>query len=109
LAGGSDGPASSGPVRLQRAAACITEHAPDASVQPISPGLIVDDKARDLKPGQMRKSEFLDELRTTVCATADSALAAVGRSTRGCPYIERWIEYFRTRDSRHVERSIRKS
>ena len=54
----------------------------------------------------MKKGEFLDELRTSVCATADAELAAVGRSTEGCPYIEYWISYYRTRSSDHIERAI---
>ena len=71
-------------------------------------GLIVDDEQRELGPGQMRKSEFLDELRTSVCATADAELSRVGQSAQGCPYIESWIGYYRTRDSQHVERALRK-
>ena len=70
-------------------------------------GLIVEDDTSP-GPGQMSKSAFLDELRTSACAVADAELAAVGRSTEGCPYIERWISYYRTKDSSHVERAIRK-
>jgi hypothetical protein len=71
-------------------------------------GLIVDDDVRELGPGQMRKSEFLDELRTSICATADAELSRVGQSAQDCPYIERWIGYYRTRTSRHVERALRR-
>ncbi len=72
-------------------------------------GLIVeDDEAREITPGQMRKGAFLDEMRASACAVANAELAAVGRSTEGCPYIERWIGYYRTRDSVHIERAIRK-
>jgi len=70
-------------------------------------GLIVEDDAQEVGPDQMRKNEFLDELRAAVCAAADAELAAVGRDTEGCPYIERWIEYYRARDSQHIERAIR--
>ena len=70
--------------------------------------LIVDDEVRELGPGQLRKSEFLDELRTSICATADAELSRVGQSAQGCPYIERWIGYYRTRTSRHVERALRR-
>jgi hypothetical protein len=73
-----------------------------------SAGLIVEDEAREVALGQMRKSAFLDELRASVCAIADAELAAVGRTAQGCPYIERWIDHYRTQDSRHVERAIRK-
>jgi hypothetical protein len=73
-----------------------------------TPSLIVDDAAEELGPDQMRKSEFLDELRAALCATADTVLAAAGRSAQGCPYIEYWIGYYSTRDSRYIERAIRR-
>jgi hypothetical protein len=99
-----------GQVRVQRVMAPkpTEEPASKAPAQPAAASLIADDESRDLSPGQMHKSEFLDQLRTAVCATADSALAAVGRTAKGCPYIERWIGHFQNQDGRHVERAIRK-
>jgi hypothetical protein len=85
-----------------------------AMPEPASPeatpraGLIVEDEAGELGLGQMRKTEFLDELQRAVCSVADAELAAVDQSIEGCPYIERWIGYYRTRDSQHVERAIRR-
>ncbi|HKV40332.1 MAG TPA: DUF4157 domain-containing protein [Blastocatellia bacterium] len=73
-----------------------------------SSGLIVDDGSKEVATGQMRKSQFLDELRTSVCAAADAELASAGRSTKGCPYIEKWIGHYRTKDSAYVERSLHK-
>jgi len=70
--------------------------------------LIAEDEAGELGPRQMRKTEFLDELQKAVCAAADSELAAVGRTAQGCPYIERWIGYYRTRDGQYLERAIRR-
>src|SRR5262249_21515890 len=70
-------------------------------------GLIVEDDARDLGPGQMRKSEFLDQLRTSACAVADEELARAGRSTDGCPYIGRAFARYRTRSSQYLERALR--
>ena len=71
-------------------------------------GLIVEDNARQISAGQMRKSEFLSSLRTDVCATADQALTRAGRTTKGCPYLERWLSYYATRDSSYIERSLRR-
>ncbi|MGC2696892.1 MAG: DUF4157 domain-containing protein [Candidatus Angelobacter sp.] len=71
-------------------------------------GLIVEDDAATLGPGQMRKTEFLDALRGSLCATADAELASTGRTAQGCPFIERWIAKLRTRTSEYVERGIRK-
>jgi hypothetical protein len=75
---------------------------------PAPAGLIVDDEAAPASPEQMRKSEFLEGLKKHVCAVADSALAAAGRTAQGCPLIERWIERLRGRDAAFVERAIRK-
>jgi hypothetical protein len=72
------------------------------------PGLIVDDSAVELNPGQVRKSEFLAELRAEVCAAADEAMAATGQNTEGCPYLDAWFDYYRDKDAQHCERSLRK-
>jgi hypothetical protein len=79
-----------------------------ATAQPASAGLIVEDDAREIASGQMRKSQFLDELKSAVCSAADAELAAVGRSAQGCPYIENWINHYRSKDSRYVERALHK-
>jgi hypothetical protein len=71
-------------------------------------GLIVEDDAQEIGPGQMRKSEFLEELRSSVCATADAELAAADRSTQACPYLEKWFGFYSTRSGPQVERAIRK-
>jgi len=79
---------------------------PATSPEAQTAGLIVDDETAEIAPGQMRKSAFLDALRDSVCATADAELAAAGRTAQGCPYIARWIAYYRTRSSEHVERAL---
>jgi hypothetical protein len=70
--------------------------------------LLLDDDAAALQPGQMRKTEFLQALRPAVCASADRELARAGRNTAGCPYLDRWFDYYQGRDAAHVERSLRK-
>ena len=75
---------------------------------PTPGGLIVDDDAATMAPGQMRKTEFLGQLRSTVCATADEALKAAGQSTEGCPYIEKWLAYYEDQEPSHIERALRK-
>jgi uncharacterized protein DUF4157 len=73
-----------------------------------APGLIAEDEAQEVGPGQMRKSEFLDQLRAAVCAAADAELAAAGRSTEGCPYIERAFERYRGFSAAQLERALRR-
>ena len=73
-----------------------------------SGSFIVEDDAANVGPGQMRKSEFLEQLRSAVCTTADEALAEAGQSTEGCPYIEKWLSYYADQEAAHVERALRK-
>jgi hypothetical protein len=54
----------------------------------------------------MRRSEFLNQLEASVCAVADQELARVGRTTKGCPYIKKWIGFYRLRTSQHIERAL---
>ena len=72
------------------------------------PSLIVDDNIRELRSGQMRKSQFLAELRAAVCSAAEAALADTDQTTEGCPYLDRWFSYYREQDSRHVELAVRR-
>jgi hypothetical protein len=70
--------------------------------------LIVEDEAAELTTGQMRKSDFLAELRAAACSAADEALASAGRDTRGCPYIERGFDSYAGRPAAYIERGLRK-
>lgn len=83
------------------------EEAADAT-SPSTLSLIVEDDADQLAAGQMRKSEFLAELRAATCAAADSALARIGRNTESCPYISRAFAHYQTQDSRRLERGLRR-
>jgi hypothetical protein len=71
-------------------------------------GLVVDDDARTLTAGQMRKSDLLEQIRARACAEADQEMEAAGRSTRGCPFVERMLSGFGSRDARALERAIRR-
>ena len=71
-------------------------------------GLIVEDDAPISSRGQMKKSAFFDLLEGVVCATADAELAAAGRNSQSCPYIAKWIAFYRLQDSTHIERSLLK-
>ncbi len=71
-------------------------------------GLIVEDTATELGPGQMRKSDFLAQTKAAVCTAAEEALAETGRNTEGCPYLEYWFDYYGDKDSHHIERAMRR-
>jgi uncharacterized protein DUF4157 len=78
--------------------------------QPAAGGrqLIVDDEARQLLPGQMRKSEFLEKLKSSVCGAAEEALRNTMWSAMGCPYVERWFSHYAGQNSQQVERALRR-
>jgi hypothetical protein len=70
--------------------------------------LIVEDLAETIGTGQMRKSEFLAQLRAEVASEAETALTGTGRTTAECPYLKHWFGYYSRQDSLHLERAIRK-
>lgn len=78
------------------------------TAEPAAGGLIVEDSAEQVGPGQMRKSEFLSQLKTEVCTTVNAAIAETGRNTDGCPYIANWFDYYTRQGSGHLERAILK-
>jgi Domain of unknown function (DUF4157) len=108
--GEADRSLSDAPARLQRATAAapgLASAAP-ATPSPQAAMFLVEDDTKEIQAGQMRKGEFLDKLQAAVCGAADEELAAVGRTAKGCPYIERWIGHLRSKSSQFVERAIRK-
>ncbi len=73
-----------------------------------TPGLIVDDTMDQLGPGQMKKSDFLAQLRSAVCTTTEQALAGTIWSAAGCPWVDHWFGYYNDRDSQQIERAVRR-
>lgn len=78
----------------------VTSH---SAVQPP----IAEDTDVDLRPGQMKRSEFLSSLRTAVTATAERTLSGTGRSARDCPYIDYWFGFYSGKSTRYLLRAIR--
>jgi hypothetical protein len=83
---------------------------PPVAAQPATeeavPGLIVEDEAEQVQPGQMKKSDFLSQLRADICASANEILAATGRSTNDCPHLNFWMNYYSSQNSQHIEQAI---
>ena len=96
---------SAGPPAVQRQAAS-SPPAPEPA--PMSRTLLVDDDAAEPAPGQMRKGQFLAQLRNAICVAADDMLAQAGRSTSGCPYIEQWFGVLAHRSAPFIERMARR-
>jgi hypothetical protein len=73
-----------------------------------SGALVVEDNATKVEPYQMRKSQFITLLRTDACAAADRALTSVKHTTKGCPYVAKWLSFYEKQSSEHIERAIHK-
>ena len=80
----------------------------DPGAAAASPALIVEDTETELQPNQMRKSEFLSQLRTSVCAAAETALAGTMFSAMGCPWIDHWFKRYSTQNGQQLEATIRR-
>jgi hypothetical protein len=70
--------------------------------------LIVEDDVTDLSEGQIRKTEFLQKLRSSICDTIGPVLATVGQTTEGCPYLNYWLDLHQEKDAAHIERTAKK-
>jgi hypothetical protein len=88
----------------QAAEKAVESQEAEATARP----LIVEDNVTRLEQGQMRKSDFLDQLHTSVCGAAEQALAGTMWSAMGCPYIDRWFSHYSGQNSQYVERALRK-
>ncbi|HEU4511085.1 MAG TPA: DUF4157 domain-containing protein [Pyrinomonadaceae bacterium] len=74
----------------------------------VARSLIVEDDAQSVEAGQMRKSEFLTELRTATTSAAEEVLAGTMWSAMGCPYIDRWFSHYEGQSAQHVERAVQR-
>ena len=81
-----------------RADSRFGEEAQEAAVS----GWIVENDVFTLSPGQMKKVEFLTEIRTAVCRTVKEAIASTGQTTENCPYLEFVFRYFSSRNAAYL-------
>jgi hypothetical protein len=95
-------PAAAGPSSAATEAAVAAEPGPEAAPH----GLILEDDQEPGQPGQMKKSEFLSQLRWDICAAANGILAATGRTTDDCPYLNFWLNYYSSQGSQSIEQAI---
>ncbi|HET7113824.1 MAG TPA: DUF4157 domain-containing protein [Pyrinomonadaceae bacterium] len=92
----------------ERQADQVAEKAAQGPAASPAKSLIVDDDSKQLQPGQMRKTEFLSALRSSVSTAAEQSLKGTMWSSLGCPYIDRWFNYFNNQSGAHVERALLK-
>jgi hypothetical protein len=94
------------PFSIQRAVAEGQDQARHPGERAVS--LIVEDDALSVAPGQMHKTQFLTLLQSSACATADAVLESVGHTTKGCPYIKKWLDRYKGKDAQHLTRAMHK-
>jgi len=73
-----------------------------------TPSFIVENDVTTLSAGQMRKKDFLAELRRAINKAVEPALAGTGRTTKDCPYLVYWFGYYESKDAADIQRAIRK-
>jgi hypothetical protein len=86
----------------------MAETPPGPTAESPARPLIVGDESELIQPGQMRKSEFLDELHASVSGAAEESLKGTIWSATGCPYIDRWFSYYSGQSIQHIERALHK-
>jgi hypothetical protein len=69
---------------------------------------VVEDDAKTIAPGQMRRTAFLAAVRAAVCGTANEGFAGTGRTADDCPWIEHWLSVYEQRDAEHLNGALRK-
>ncbi|MBN9385059.1 MAG: DUF4157 domain-containing protein [Chitinophagaceae bacterium] len=89
-------------------AAPTSETAPKETTGATPSSLIVDDSTAELQEGQMKKTQFLQQLREGICNGIDPVLAGAGRSSEGCPYLNYWMGLYEGKDAAHIEQAAKK-
>lgn len=79
-----------------------------AGAVPATQSWIVEDNAETLTPGQMKKTDFLTQLRSAVNSTAGDALAGSPLALAATPYIENVFAQYAAQSSSHLEGSLRR-
>lgn len=69
--------------------------------------LIASDDATALLPGQMRKSEFLDEVQEAICGRIEPILAGAGQTSQNCAYLAAVFRFVRRRTAEYIDKTIR--
>jgi hypothetical protein len=101
--------------RLSRARLAV-QRAPEEGSAPKAPpppspgatGAAAGSGPDSLFADEAAKHKFLDQLEKAVYHTAEEALAGTAWSAAGCPYITRWLAYYRRQSPAHALRAMRK-
>lgn len=67
---------------------------------------VLTEEGQPTQPGTIARSEFMATLRQSLTTMCDAELAAVGRSSEGCPYLTHWLGYYERQPAERLERTI---
>jgi hypothetical protein len=70
--------------------------------------LIVDDSSPQTAEGQLRKTEFLQQLRSEICSSIGPILATAGQTTEGCPYLNYWLNLYQEKSAAEIEATVKR-
>ena len=71
----------------------------------VRPALLVPDGAAP-GPGQMNRGDFLHAMREAAREAAERSLAPIGRTARGCPWIEHYFSFYRRQSAERIEADL---
>ena len=57
-------------------------------------------------PAQMEKGEFLDRVHDDVLQIAEAELPEPIFNVAGCPWVDHWVDYYRTRSAAELEDAL---
>jgi hypothetical protein len=86
-----------------------TESANQQSSEINTRSLIVDDSTSDILDGQMRRTEFLQQLRTEVHDSVGPALTTESQPNGESPYLNSWLSFYEQKTSEEIEATIKRS
>ena len=81
-------------------AAVISRSSPSQAIS------VIREDGLPLAEGQITRSRFMADLAASVRAAADEELAPVGRTAADCPYIDYWLNYYKTKPPDQIEAAI---
>ncbi len=81
--------------------------APAGAIASTGLGLIVDDSAQQLQPGQMKRTEFLSQLRIALDNTVDESLAGKTWVVAAHALLDQGFKTYSAQDNRSLEQALR--
>lgn len=99
-----DGPTAGTPPVIQARRPPVARAA--AAPAPATASLLLEEEAAGATPAQMPRGEFLELLHDTLCRTVEAGFVGSQYEGRGCPLVERAMNFYRRQSAASIEASI---